>query len=193
MSGSFFLKRTPNRQSVLLILPLCLFAAAALAADADSRGKQLYEAACTQCHGLGAIEVTRDGRPGWKKTVHKMVSGGAQLNAEEMELVIDYLATNFGPSAGPMKTGLLPPDSPLQTDGTVTSDKIDLPQGSGKELVQGLCQVCHDLGRIVSTTKTEDDWHRYATQMLARGGLSISEEQLRTLVSYLNEHFGDKE
>lgn len=190
MSGYFFSERAPNRRAVSLLLALCLFAGAGLAEEADSRGKQLYEAACTQCHGTGAIEVVRDGRVGWKKTVHKMVSAGAQLNVEEMELVIDYLAANFGPGAGPMKTGLLPPDAPLQTDGTVTSDAIELPEGRGKELVQGLCHVCHDLGRVVSTTRTLEDWRRYATQMLARGDMTISEEQLQTLVSYLYENLG---
>ena len=157
------------------------------------RGWELYETVCTQCHTTAAIEVTRDGRHGWENTVHKMVSAGAQVNAEEMEVVIDYLAARFGPGAGPMKTGVLPPGSPLQTDGTVTSDNIVLPDGKGKELVQGLCQTCHDLGRIVSTRKTEADWHRYTLNMLARNNLRPAPEQVRDIVAYLNHHFGTEQ
>lgn len=158
--------------------------------DGSERGRKLYEAVCTQCHTTAAIEVTRDGRHGWEDTVHKMVSAGAQMNAEEMEIVIDYLAKRFGPGAGPMRTGLLPPGSPLQTDGTVTSDNIILPDGDGKALVQGLCTSCHDLGRVVSTGKNAEDWRRYTVNMLAQNDLHPTPEQVQNIIAYLTRNFG---
>lgn len=157
--------------------------------DKNNRGRELYKSVCTQCHTTNAIEVTRDGRHGWEDTVHKMVSAGAQLNTEEMEIVIDYLATRFGPGAGPMKTGLLPPGSPLQTDGTVTSDKLVLPEGEGKALVQGLCQTCHDLGRVVATRKSAADWQRYTQKMLAQNDIQPVPQQIQGIVTYLSHNF----
>ncbi len=171
---------------------LLTISAVGLAGDESvDQGKRLYEAACTPCHGLAAIERTRDGRAGWEDTVQKMVVIGAQLNAEEMELVIDYLYKNYGPGKGdPMRTGVLPADSPMQVDGTVSSENVVLPEGEGKQLVQGLCTTCHDLGRIVATRRGRDDWKRYTINMLRQNGISVAEDKQEAMVSYLNQHFG---
>lgn len=155
-----------------------------------TRAEQLYKEGCTQCHGLHAVETIRDGRAGWADTVQDMVITGAQLNSEEMELVIDYLAERFGPGAGAMETGKLPSRSPMQTDGTLTSGEIELPAGEGKELVQGVCQMCHDFGRIGSAKRSAQDWERYVRNMLAQGGIELPQEENRKLVSYLTRHLG---
>jgi len=154
-------------------------------------GRRLYEAACTPCHSLAPIERTRDGRNGWEDTVQKMVVIGTQLDADEMELVVDYLYRRYGPGSGePMTTGPLPADSPLSGDGVVSSEDVVLPDGEGKQLVQGLCSMCHDLGVVVSTRRSAVDWQRYTTNMLRQNGMTISEDNRATLVDYLNRHFG---
>jgi cytochrome c5 len=158
---------------------------------ATAEGKALYQAACSPCHALAPIERTRDGRQGWKDTVQKMVVIGTQLDAEEMDLVIDYLYAQFGPGRGePMRTGLLPPDSPLPAAGAVSSEHVTLPAGDGQQLVQGLCTMCHDLGYIVATRRSRDDWQRYTVNMLRQNGISISADKQELLVSYLDRHFG---
>jgi cytochrome c5 len=159
--------------------------------ESGNKDKQLYEAACTPCHSLAPIEKTRDGRAGWEDTVQKMVVIGSQLNAEEMELVINYLYQNYGPGQGdPMSTGVLPDDSPMQTDGTVTGENVALPVGEGKQLMQGLCTTCHDLGRIVATRRGQDGWRNYTIAMLRQNDIRITEVQQEALVSYLDLHFG---
>lgn len=159
--------------------------------ESADEGKRLYEAACTPCHGLAPIEQTRDGRAGWEDTVQKMVVIGTQLNAEEMEVVIDYLYKSYGPGKGdPMRTGVLPADSPMQVDGTVSGENVVLPEGEGKHLVQGLCTTCHDLGRIVATRRGRDDWKRYTINMLRQNGISVAEDKQEAMVTYLNQHFG---
>ncbi|MFT5132576.1 MAG: cytochrome c5 [Gammaproteobacteria bacterium] len=171
---------------------LLAFSAAGVALEENAdEGKQLYEAVCAQCHSLAAIEQTRNGRAGWENTVHKMVVIGAELNAEEMEQMIDYLYKHYGPDTGaPMRTGVLPYDSPLQIDGQLSSENVDLPEGEGSHLVQGYCVMCHDLGRIVSTRRSEDDWQRYTINMLKRNDVSITDDNLKIMVSYLFQHFG---
>lgn len=164
-----------------------------IAADTldNNESKRLYESVCTQCHGLQMIEKTRNGRTGWENTVHKMVVAGAQLTVDEMESVIDYLSQRYGPSTGdPMTTGLLPYDSPLQTDGTITSENINLPLGKGRTQVQAYCHLCHDLGRVVATRRSADEWRHYTLNMIARGEITITREDLDIIVSYLNRHFG---
>jgi cytochrome c5 len=180
-----------------LLITLALFTCATiLRADetAGSEGKRLYEAACVQCHGLGPIEVTRDGRPGWEDTVQKMVVIGAQLNAAEMDIVVDYLTRHYGPATGdPMRTGVLPADSPLQTDGSIASDAVVLPDGAGRQLVQAHCTLCHDVGYIVATRRSAEDWRRYTINMLAQGGMSVTPDNLELMVAYLNHHFGNRD
>jgi cytochrome c5 len=177
-------------RNLSIVFVLFILSNVLMAADnpESSDGKHLYEAACTECHGLNMIEKTRDGRSGWEDTVHKMVIAGTQLNADEMELVIDYLVENFGPGlAGAMKTEPLPPDSPLRAD---ISGNISLPEGKGKSLVKGYCSGCHDLGRIVATRRSADGWRRYTKNMLERGGVTISAGNIESIVSYLDQNFG---
>jgi len=158
--------------------------------DANARAERLYRQACTQCHGLNAIETVRDGRAGWADTVQDMVVTGAELNGEEMELLIDYLTIKLGPGAGAMQTGQLPAHSPIASDGTVTSGEVELPAGDGKEFVQAYCHICHDAGRIVSARRSHESWERYVRSMLARGGMELPQEEEQRLVSYLVRHFG---
>ncbi len=157
----------------------------------ENAGRRLYEAACVQCHGLAQIEQTRNGRAGWEDTVHKMVITGAQLDIEEMELVIDYLYQQHGPDASdPMRTGVLPFDSPLSKDGLISSENIVLPDAKGKNLIEGYCMMCHDLGRVVATRRGDKEWRGYVKDMLRRNSMNISDDQLNTMVSYLKQNFG---
>ncbi len=175
-------------------LLLFLVSASGIASADDTKAQQLYEAVCTQCHSLAPIEITRDGRKGWEDTVHKMVIVGAELDTEEMELLIDYLYRRRGPDASdPMRTGPLPFDSPLYQDGTVGSENIVLPAGDGKALVEAYCMMCHDLGRVVATRRGEREWHGYVTDMLNRNNMTIGKEQSESLLAYLNKHFGRTE
>lgn len=176
----------------LITLTLLAFAATLRADEsADDEAKRLYQAACVQCHALRPIEATRDGRSGWEDTVHKMIVIGAQLNAAEMDTVVDYLARHYGPAAGdPLRTGPLPPGSPLQDQGTAASGAIQLPEGPGQQLVEAHCTMCHDAGRIVATRRGAEDWRRYAVNMAAQGDMTITPDNLDEMVSYLNRHFG---
>jgi len=186
-------KRTVDRLGLLLML-LAVWTAGFAQEETVDGGKSLYEAACSQCHGLAPMERTRDGRAGWEDTVHKMVVIGTQLDADEMEQVIDYLYENYGPDRGdPMRTGMLPPHSALQTDETVSSEQIVLPEGEGKQLVQGLCTMCHDLGLVVATRRGPDDWQRYTVNMLRQNGIKVPEQNQKIIVSYLNQNFGTAE
>jgi cytochrome c5 len=154
-------------------------------------GKRLLDAACTQCHGLAPITATRNGPGGWSVEVNKMIAWGAQINSEaEARTLIEYLSHNYGPSAGRMETGVMPPGSALQSDVGKESRSIVLPTGKGAELVQGFCSGCHDLGRIMATRRTARSWQEYTTAMLAKGGMSPPPAAVRAISTYLTDHFG---
>ena len=176
----------------VVVLLLCLLLGpgpVVVAADSPSPdGKQLVHAACTQCHGLRPIVEARDGTAGWRDTVQKMVIIGAQLNHGEIDRTVEYLASQYGPAAGPMTTGTLPPDSIL-APGRM-SKEIELPDGKGKDLVQAYCRMCHDLGRVVIDRRSEADWRRYVVNMMAQAGMELTDDDRNTMVNYLTGHFG---
>jgi hypothetical protein len=59
-------------------------------------GKVLLEERCTRCHDLGRVEKASMNRDGWQANVDRMVDKGANLTAEEQEVLIDYLAATYG-------------------------------------------------------------------------------------------------
>ena len=58
-------------------------------------GKTLVEERCTVCHGLERTTGASKTQEEWKATVERMVSKGANLNADEQEIVIEYLGATY--------------------------------------------------------------------------------------------------
>jgi cytochrome c5 len=142
-------------------------------------GRELVAVACSQCHGLKLIVTLRDSRAGWKRHVDEMVLRGTQLLPEEADTVVQYLAKNFGPGAGPMQS------SP-------GASEISLPKGPGQDLVDSRCTLCHDLGRITTVRRTKEEWDHTVRDMLGRLPKMPTPEELQTMTSYLNAQFGKK-
>jgi hypothetical protein len=63
----------------------------------DGPGKQIVQEACSVCHDTEVIASMRRSKAEWTETVQDMVSRGAPLKEGEREVVIEYLAANFGP------------------------------------------------------------------------------------------------
>jgi hypothetical protein len=130
---------------------------------------------------LQPIASVRNGAEGWRTTVYKMVQNGSQIRTEaELDAIVSYLAQSYGPAAGAMVTGVLPP-------GAVVGS---LPSGKGGDLVKAECTLCHDLGRIVATRRTAQQWQTYTRVMLARGSLVLPRRDADSIAAYLTEHFG---
>jgi hypothetical protein len=81
--------------------------------------RDLIAVACTQCHRAGPITQLRMGEAGWRRQVYNMVLRGAQIGPDEIDDVVKYLATNFGP-------GVPVPG--------VTPAPVKLPDGAGRTL-----------------------------------------------------------
>src|SRR3954463_11313228 len=88
-------------------------------------GRDIVAVACTQCHALTPLTGMRDGPNGWKRHVYNMVIRGAQLTPRDVDTVLTYLNTNFGPGQS------LPPAKP-----------VTLPAGAGKEQGEARCPPC---------------------------------------------------
>lgn len=73
------------------------FSAAQEAKLPDGEGKDLVADRCTICHSLDRIVETRTSKAGWEGIVKQMLAEGVPLESEEIPVVVNYLAKNFGP------------------------------------------------------------------------------------------------
>lgn len=59
--------------------------------------RELFLEACTACHTLERVREQRLTKDEWRGTIAGMLSEGVPLTDDEMTLLVDYLAANFGP------------------------------------------------------------------------------------------------
>ncbi len=63
----------------------------------NGKGKAEVEAACYACHSADLLAQQRLNEKQWTATVEKMMRWGAVVAPEKKDVVIQYLAKNFGP------------------------------------------------------------------------------------------------
>jgi cytochrome c5 len=166
----------PALRATLAITALALAAVAPARAQGalpPGDGRDLMATACSQCHPLNVIRSMREGTEGWKRHVYNMVTRGAQLNAREADMVVTYLAANFGPTATP----------------AASASTVALPSGPGKDLVEARCTACHDLERVAVIKRQKADWPALVANMVGRGAVATPDEA-QAITSYLASHFG---
>jgi mono/diheme cytochrome c family protein len=152
--------------AIAIAIPAC-----AQGALPPGEGRDLMATACSQCHPLNVIRSMREGAEGWKRHAYNMVTRGAQLNAREADMVVAYLAANFGP-----------------TTPAVSAVQVALPSGPGKELVEARCAACHDLERVASAKRQKSEWPALVANMVGRGAVATQEE-VQAISAYLASHF----
>ena len=127
----------------------------------DGPGKEIVQASCAQCHALS--QVTRAGydRAGWSNVVAMMRNAGAQLPADKVDVVVDYLTKNFPPKAAPV--AVVVPGSVqvtfrewvVPTPGSRPHDPLAAPDGS----IWYTGQMANVLGRLDPKTGTFKEYH----------------------------------
>jgi mono/diheme cytochrome c family protein len=136
--------------------------------------RDLIAVACTQCHRAGPITQLRMGEAGWRRQVYNMVLRGAQIGPDEMDDVVKYLATNFGPGV------------PIPG---VMSHPVTLRDGAGADLVAGACGTCHGVDRVVAVARPGRQWEPIVNRMVAIGA-PLDADQAKQIISYLETNYG---
>jgi competence protein ComEA len=67
----------------------------------DGPGKEIVIKKCLPCHNVRVTTARRGSGSAdeWEQVVNKMVSQGADLSDDEIDLVVQYLVTNYGPDS----------------------------------------------------------------------------------------------
>jgi mono/diheme cytochrome c family protein len=104
----------------MLLATLLLFAAPSnVTTLPPGEGKAIVQRTCVSCHALKVVTAKKASKEEWSVLVDQMVSRGADLNDDEIEIVVDYLAKNFGTAKAPAGTK----DNHPQ-DGPVNGNKV---------------------------------------------------------------------
>jgi hypothetical protein len=63
---------------------------------AKDRGRELVEDVCTYCHNLDRLRDKELTREEWRGLIKGMISEGPPVTDEELSMILDYLAKNYG-------------------------------------------------------------------------------------------------
>jgi cytochrome c5 len=152
-------------KTVLSAIGVVIAASIGLAAGQESprpeRGEQIMNASCTRCHDLRPIETQALDEAGWSKVVKSKVEQGAEVKAEDVPLLVEFLVKRHGP----------------------------LPDGPGKAILLDICTRCHDLQRVRRERNTAEGWLEILESMLNEGA-PLPEKDLPELLRYLARNFG---
>ena len=58
-------------------------------------GAALVTSRCSSCHSISRVTTAAYDQEGWQFTVDRMVISGAQLSAEQVPMVVEYLAATY--------------------------------------------------------------------------------------------------
>lgn len=136
-------------------------------------GEEVVAVACTQCHAPTTFTSLREDADAWRHQVYDMVLRGAQVGPGDIDRVVNYLATNFGP-------GINVPQA---------TKPVTLPDGAGKTLVEQNCVLCHGLDRVAAVKRSSTGWTDVLKRM-AFYGAPISDQDQKAITSYLDANFG---
>jgi quercetin dioxygenase-like cupin family protein len=91
----------------------------------EGNAKTIIVAKCQLCHTLERVVTSNRAKSDWDDLIQVMIGRGAPVSSDEVPIVVDYLAANFGPAGS--QPAAAQPASPGQSSAT--------PDGSAKNLV----------------------------------------------------------
>jgi cytochrome c5 len=77
----------------------------------DGDGKAIATENCQACHKLTNLTKAHKDLDDWKDTVQTMIDRGANVPADQMDTLVQYLAKNFGPKDASAPASAAPPSS----------------------------------------------------------------------------------
>jgi cytochrome c5 len=156
MSRKFGVILSSSLATALLVL-----AAGTTGAQQIPEGQQILEKRCQGCHDLRPIQISALDADGWTRTIDSMLENGAEIEKDEVPVLVKHLVLNYGP----------------------------VPDGPGKQILLNTCTMCHDLGRIKSGRRSAEEWEETLSSMLNEGA-PLSDAEFPVIHLYLSRHFG---
>ena len=114
--------------------------------NAGGKRKRYYCGEMSGCHSVARIVISHRSKDEWESVVGQMIEGGAPITLEELPIVADYLAANFGRAGSDASTAatvatatseasrIVDPD---QAQFSAVADSMGLPSGAQMSIVSG--------------------------------------------------------
>jgi cytochrome c5 len=145
----------------------------------DGQTWEVIRKHCTLCHGIDDYAFFAQDRASWQKLIAgKHKPGEADLSDGDRDLLLDWLASKFGPNTKPFPRTYIPPEIT-----TFFSDPEAI------RLLNRACTKCHGLERVAPVRKATDDWRVTLVDMRERGA-QLSDQELEQLVEWLARVWG---
>lgn len=113
----------------------------------DGKGKAEFERICSSCHTTAMVARQKNTADGWKSIVDDMVSRGAQGSQADLDNVVLYLSTNFGPGKAATVPSAQEPAPPSVAQSVpaiaLSSSSIN---NAKRVIAQNGCIACHRVG-----------------------------------------------
>jgi mono/diheme cytochrome c family protein len=77
----------------------------------DGDGKAIATENCQACHKLTNLTKAHKNLDDWKETVQTMIDRGANVPEDKVDILVQYLAKNFGPKDTSVPASVVPPAS----------------------------------------------------------------------------------
>ena len=129
-------------------------------AQQTDKGEQILNESCVSCHDLRPMQVQALDADGWTRMVNSMIEKGAPVKAEDLPIVVEFLAASYGP----------------------------VPEGAGKNIFLNTCTLCHDRQRVMRNGGTREQWEETLSAMLNEGA-PLSDQEFPVLLNYLARNF----
>jgi len=86
------------RRAFFFIMPFIIIGVVQTISGADSQKdpKTLFEETCGECHSIDIPKGKRFSRAEWEATVQRMKSNGLSISEKEVNIIIEYLYSNYG-------------------------------------------------------------------------------------------------
>jgi cytochrome c oxidase cbb3-type subunit III len=123
---------------------------AAVSAALAPRAEGLILARCSVCHSVDLIAQQRLPQGRWQATVEKMKHWGAEISADEADLLVRYLSARYHPGAPellpPLNSGL--EKTELLSQKPVADSPVTGVAARGAGIFEHNCQACHGAGAM---------------------------------------------
>ncbi len=140
---------------------------------------QIIHKKCVECHGIDDYAYHALDRDGWRKLiVSKHKDEGVTLPDAEMNTLLDWVVSQFGPASKPFPRTYRP--------ATITTFLTDV---EANDLIDRACTSCHPRERIDNSRNAEGGWRVTVLSMRERGA-QISDDELEHLVEWLGRVLG---
>ena len=96
-------------------------------------GKEIVERSCVACHSLDVVTAERGSTAHWAQVINQMVGRGADLSDPEIDTVVKYLSSHFGPAGSETKAATPSTSSSGSTPGSTTG-RIDVNTATAQEI-----------------------------------------------------------